>query len=593
MNQELAKIFYNIALYLEMDEVPFRPQAYEKAAVNLEILSEDVESLYKKGGPEALKKIPGVGESIAAHIIEYIKTGKIKEYEALRKKTPVNLEELTAIEGVGPKTVKVFYKKLGVRNLRDLGKAAKTGGIRNLPHFGLRTEQNILQSIEFLKRGKGRFLLGEILPKVYEITAKLKNLNEVKRISEAGSVRRRKETIGDVDILITSSNPQKVIDFFVKLPGAVKIWGKGPTKASIRLKEGFDVDLRVLPEKQFGSALQYFTGSKEHNIVLRKIAIDKGMKLSEYGLFRGAKPRRKTSGKMIAGETEKEVYEKLGLGYIEPELRENTGEIEAGQAHQLPQLIGYNDIKGDLHVHSDWDAPKESKLPTGQGGRSSIEEIARAAIKMGYEYVGIADHTKFLAIEHGLNEKQLERRNKEIDKINSKLKTQNSKLRILKGCEANIMADGSIDIKDEALAKLDFVIAGVHSQFKMPKEKMTERIIKAMKNPNVDIVSHPTGRILKRRDEYEIDFDEILKAAKETGTVLEINAYPDRLDLKDANIKKAKESGVKMVINTDAHQINQMRFIEYGVSQARRGWAEKGDIINCWPVDKLLKNLKR
>jgi len=363
------------------------------------------------------------------------------------------------------------------------------------------------------------------------------------------------------------------MDFFVSLPGVIKIWGKGTTKASVRMKDGFDMDIRVVPKKSYGSALQYFTGSKEHNIATRKIAMDKGLKLSEYGLFRGAK--------MIAAETEGEIYKKLGMQYIEPEMRENQGEIELALKGELPKIVDYNDILGDLHVHSNWD-----------GGANSLEEIAGAAMKMGYQYAGIADHTKFLAIEHGLDEKKLDQRNKAIDKLNSSLRVTRNAVRVLKGCEANIMADGSIDIKDEALAKLDFVIAGVHSQLKMTKEKMTERIIKAMKNPNVDIISHPTGRILKRRDEYEIDFDKILQVAKETGTILEINAHPSRLDLKDINIRKAKEAGVKMVINTDAHHLEHLRFMEYGISQARRGWLEKKDIINGWPAEKLLKMLK-
>jgi len=580
-NRELAKIFNEIALYFEMDGAPFKPQAYEKAAINLETLSEDVKDIYKKGGREALEEIPGVGKNIADKVIEYIKVGRIKEYEKLKKKTPVSIDELISVEGIGPKGVSYLYKKLKIKNLKDLERAAKAGKIRNLPNFGKKKEQNILEGIEFVKRSKGRFLLGEILPKVQEIISELKKLKEIKQISEAGSVRRRKETIGDVDILIISPNPKKVIDYFTVMPGVVKIWGKGPTKASVRLSVGvgIDVDLRVLPNSQFGSALQYFTGSKEHNIILRKIAIDKGLKLNEYGLFRGPK--------MIAGRTEKEVYAALKMDYIEPELRENQGEIEAalrqarGKPNGLPKIIGYKDILGDLHCHSNWD-----------GGNNSIEEMAKTAQKMGYQYIGIADHTKFLRIENGLNEKQLIERNKEIDKINKKFQASGSKFQVLKGCEANIMADGSIDIDDKVLAQMDFVIAGVHSQMKMLKVQMTKRIIRAMKNPNVDIISHPTGRILKKRDEYEIDFDELLKIAKETGTILEINAFPVRLDLNDVHIKKAKQAGVKMVINTDAHKKEHLRFIEYGISQARRGWAEKKDIINTWPLEKLIRAIK-
>ena len=582
-NQELAKIFYELADYLEMEGVSFKPYAYEKAAIILETLEEDVEEIYKRGGLDALKEIPGVGESIALKIEEYLKTGKIKYYEEFKKKIPINLEEIIAVEGMGPKKAKVLYEKLGIRNLKDLERAAKAHKIAPLFGFGEKTEKNILEGIEFLKRSKGRFLLGEILPTVKEVYEKLKSLREVEKIDVAGSVRRRKETIGDVDFLVISrpsgrGSPdkaaKKIMDFFTSLPEIVKIWGKGTTKASVRMKEGFDMDIRVLPKRSYGAALQYFTGSKEHNIALRKIAIDKGLKLSEYGLFRGSK--------MIAGKTEEEIYRKLGMDWMAPEMRENQGEIEMALKHNLPKIIGYKDIKGDLHCHSNWNL---RTYPT-------IEEIVGTAEKMGYEYVGISDHTKFLRIEHGVNERELELRNREIDRINLKFKAKKSKFRVLKGCEANIMPDGSIDIKDEALKKLDFVIAGIHSNFKMPKEKMTERIIRAMKNPNVDIISHPTGRIIKRRDEYQIDFDKILRVAKETGTILEINSYPERLDLNAENIRRAKEVGVKMAINTDSHHRDQMRFIEYGIAQARRGWAEKEDIINCWPLEKLLKFFK-
>jgi len=578
-NQEIAKIFYEIADYLEMEGVAFKPYAYQRAAITLETLEEDVEETYKRGGLKALEEIPGVGESIALKIEEYLKTGKIKYYEEFKKKIPVNLEEIIAVEGMGPKKTKVLYEKLRIRNLKDLEKAAKAHKIASLFGFGEKTEKNILEGITFLKRSKGRFLLGEILPRVKEIEEKLKSLKEVEKIDVAGSVRRRKETIGDVDFLVISKKPEKVMDFFTSLPGIVKIWGKGTTKASVRMKEGFDMDIRVLPKRSYGAALQYFTGSKEHNIALRKIAIDKGLKLSEYGLFR--------SSKMIAGENEEGIYGKLGMEWIPPEMREDQGEIEAAlrqaqdKPNGLPKTIDYKDIKGDLHCHSNWEA-----------GANSIEEIAEMAQKLGYQYIGIAGHTKFLRIEHGMNERQLAQQRKEIDKINKQLATNNKQLTILQGCEANILNDGSIDIKDEALKKLDFVITGVHSSFKMEKSKMTERIIRAMENPNVDIISHPTGRLIQRRDEYQIDFDKILRVAKETGTILEINSFPERLDLKDTNIKKAKEMGVKMVINTDSHHIDHMRFMELGIAQARRGWAEKSDIINTQSLEKLLEYFK-
>ena len=619
-NQEIAKILHYIAQYLEMDGVAFKPFAYEKAALVINTLEQDIEDIYKKGGIKALEGIPGIGQSIAQKIEEYLKTGKIKYYEEFRKKMPTNLEEIVSIEGVGPKKAKILYQKLEINNLEELKEAAELHRIAPLFGFGEKTEKSILEGIAFLERSKGRFLLGEILPVVKEVQEKLKSLKEVEEISPAGSVRRMKETIGDVDFLVVSKNPGKVMDFFVSIPGVIKVWEKGATKASVRMSaqgrstsggkgQGFDMDIRVVPKKSYGAALQYFTGSKEHNISLRKIAIDKGLKLNEYGLF--SAQGRSTSGgksqwKQIAGEDEKEVYKALGLSYIEPEMREDKGEIEAALKGTLPKIIGYNDIKGDLHCHSDWD-----------GGENSIEEMAEAAKSMGHEYIGISDHTKFLKIENGLDERKLEQRNREIDRLNlnGKLQMADGKpstraklgaglvphrnevsgtgFKILKGCEANILPDGLIDIKDEALKKLDFVIAGVHSALKTPKEKMTERIIRAMRNPNVDIISHPTGRILKRRDEYQIDFDKILRAARETKTILEINSYPERLDLNDQNIRRAKEAGVKMAINTDSHEKHRMRFVEFGVAQARRGWAEKEDIINTKPLNSLMGMFKK
>jgi DNA polymerase (family 10) len=571
-NQEVAKIFRDMARFLEIDGVAFKPFAYQRAADSLQGLEKDVGEIYREGGVKALLEIPGVGKAMADHIEEYLKTGKVKIYEKYKKRLPMDLDQLTRVEGMGVKKAKVLYQKLGVKNLKDLEKAAKTGKIAPLFGFGKTTEKNILQGLEFLKRDKERFLIHEILPIARSVVEKLKNLKEIDQISLAGSSRRRKETIGDVDILVVSKSPEKVMDFFVGLEGVEKVWGKGGTKASVRIKEGFDMDLRVLRKESYGSALQYFTGSKEHNVATRKIAIEKGLKLSEYGVFKGAK--------RIAGKTEEDVYKAIGLPYIEPEIRENEGEIEAGLKGQLPRLIEYNDIKGDLHCHSDWD-----------GGENSIEEMAKTAMEMGYEYIGISDHTKFLKIENGLNEKQLLKQNEAIKKINEKFEKQNIKFKVLHGCETNILADGSVDIKNEVLEKLDYVIAGVHSQLKMEKAEMTKRIVTAMKNPNIDIISHPTGRIVGQRDEYQVDFDKILNIARETGTILEINSSI-RLDLRDLYIRRAKSEGVKMIINTDSHRKDQLGLMEYGISQARRGWAEKSDIINTLPVDGLLKYFK-
>jgi len=578
-NQELAQIFHEIALFLEMEDVPFKPQAYEKVALTLENLPQDIEEVYKKRGENGIKNIPGVGEHIAQKIIEYLKTGKIKYYEDYKKKYPINLREIVSVEGVGPKMAKALYENLGIRNLRDLEKAAREGKIKSLRDFGETTEKNILEGIAFLRKTGSRFLLGEILPRVREIERFLRNLEEVENVSVCGSVRRMKETIGDIDFLVSlkPSFPQekaakKVMGAFCSLQGILKVLSKGETRSSIRLKEGFDVDLRVMPSTSYGAALQYFTGSKEHNIHLRKIAQEKGFKINEYGIFKGTKK--------VGGEKEEEIYRILGMACPPPEIRENKGEIEAAIKGCLPKLVRLQDIKGDLHCHSNWD-----------GGKNTILEMAEAAIEMGYEYLGISDHTKFLKIEKGLDEKQLLRQRKEIDKINSNLKSRHLKFKILHGCEANIMPDGSIDIKDEALKKLDYAIAGVHSNFKMRKEEMTERIIKAMKNPYINIISHPTGRLLQKREEYALDFGKILRAAKETGTILEINSSPQRLDLNDEKIRMAKEMGVKLVINTDSHQKDQLKNMEFGVSQARRGWAEKKDILNTLSGEKLIKIL--
>jgi len=574
INQELAKILYEIGSYLQANEIAFKPYAYKKASYVLEQLEEDVEGIYKRGGVKELEKISGVGKNIAEKIEEYLKTGKIKYYQDIKKKFPLNLGEILKVEGLGVKKAKVLFEKLKIKNLKDLEQKAKAGKIRSLEGFGIKTEENILKGIAFLKKSKGRFLLAEILPKVKEVVGNFKQLKEVQKIAIAGSVRRRKETIGDIDILVVSKNPKKIMDFFVSQPGIVKIWGNGLKKSSVKMKAGFDIDIRVVPEKSYGAALQYFSGSKEHNIALRKIALEKGLKLNEYGVFR--------NNKYIAGKTEESVYKMLGLQWIYPEIREDRGEIQAGLKGDLPKLVELRDIKGDLHCHSSWN-----------GGQHSIKAMVDMAIVLGYAYLGISDHTKFLRIENGLDEKQLTEQRKEIDKLNSKFNSQNSKFKILQGCEANILNNGSVDIKDSALEKLDYVIAGVHSSLKMPKEEMTNRIIIAMKNPHIDIIAHPTGRLLGKRAAYNLDIEKILRVAKETNTILEINSFPQRLDLNDINIKRAIEIGVKLIINSDAHQTNQMKSMEFGVYQARRGWAEKKNILNTFSLSKLLNHFKQ
>lgn len=572
-NEEIANILREIGIYLDMDNVPFKPRAYEKASEGVLGLDKDVREIYKTGGLAALEKIPAVGTSIAEKIEELLNAGKIKYYEQLKKKIPVNLSELRGVEGLGPKTIKILYQKLKIRNLSDLEKAARTGKIKKLEGFGEKSEENILKGIEFLKKSGGRFVLGFVVPQIREIEARLKRLPQVQEINVAGSVRRRKETIGDVDILIISDNPQTVMDFFVSMPEVARVFAHGETKSAVKLKNGLDVDLRVLLKESYGAGLNYFTGSKDHNVELRRIAIDKGFKLNEYGLFKGKK--------QVAGHTEEDLYKALGLRYIEPELREMAGELEAAKKNKLPNLIGYKDLRGDLQVQTNW-----------TDGNNSIEEMARAAIAADLEYVAITDHTKRLAMTRGLDEKRIQKQWAEIDKVNKKLKAEGAKFKILKGTECDILKDGSMDLSDEILAKCDVVGGSVHSLFNLSRKDQTERIKRAMSNPHVDIIFHPTGRVINKRDAYQVDMDELIAHARKTGTIMEVDAYPDRADLKDEYIKKCVEAGVKMTIDSDAHSTHHLQYLEYGIAQARRGWSEKEDIINAWPLEKMLKSLK-
>jgi len=584
-NKEIAKILYEISEYLAMEDVPFKPRAYEKSALIIEGLEMGVDEIYKKDGRKGLENIPTVGRGVAEVIEELLKTGKSNIYDGLKKKIPVNLSELTSVAGVGPKIILKLYKELGVKNVNDLEKAAKAEKIRNLEGFGQRSEQNILMAIGFLKGGSGKFPLGYVLHDIRQIEEKIRNFQGVKKAIIAGSIRRMREVVGDADLLVSVSSlkaAKEVMDYFISMPEVAHVYSHGPTRSSVKLKNYMDCDLRVVPEESFGAALQYFTGSKDHNIELRKIAIKKGLKLNEYGLFKIKNQKSK-----IKINEEKDIYEALGLQYIEPELRENSGEIEASLNRKLPQLINYNDLKGDLQMHSKW-----------SDGQNSIEEMAKKAIQIGLEYIVITDHVRG-SFDHKIGEKELLAQGKEIDKLNEKISRaagsrsagQNS-FRILKGGEADILNDGRLFMKNEVLKKLNVVGASIHANFKMPKSKMTERIIRAMKNPNVDIVFHPTGRLIQSRPAYDVDMGKIIRAAKETKTILEINSYFNRLDLKDEYVKMAKDADVKIAINSDAHGLSHFQYLELGIAQARRGWMEKKDVINAWPVDKMLKMLK-
>lgn len=568
-NKEIAKILYEIGEYLQMTGVSFKPRAYEKAAYSVENLEEEVLGIYKKGGLKAVEDIPGVGVSIAEKIEELIKTGRLKYYQKLKKSFPVNINELSSIEGVGPKMIFKLYKKLKIRDIKDLEKAAISGKVARVVGFGKKTEQKILKGIEFLKKFGGRFMLGDILPSARVIENRLKNLKSVDRVAIAGSIRRMQETIGDLDILVTSSKPKEVMDFFVKMPEITHVYSSGLTKTMVRLKNGMGADIRVVADKSFGAALQYFTGDKRHNIALRALAEKKGYKLNEYGLWKGKK--------LIAGRTEDEIYKALKMATPAPEIRNDSGEIQAALKNQIPNLIGYNDLKGDLQVQTNW-----------TDGENSIEEMAQAAQEAGLEYIAITDHTKSLAMTGGADEKKLLKQMVAIDKIAKKF----PKLKILKGAEVNILKDGSLDIKDVVLEKLDIVGIAVHSHFNLSRSEQTKRVIKAMRNKNADILFHPTGRLIQKREPYDVDVEEIIKTAKETGTILEINADPHRLDLKDEYIRKAVEAGVKLSIDTDAHSKNSFHYLEYGIAQARRGWAKSSDVINTRPWREMLKLLK-
>ena len=569
-NREIATMLTEMAALLEMQGVAFKPAAYEKAAMNIESLDREISEIYKEGGMKALEAIPGVGKGIASHCEEMVKTGSFKEYRSLKKKIPVNISELLAVEGIGPKMINVLWQKLHIKNLAQLEKAARMGKIGALSHFGLKSQQKILQGIEFLKTSGGRRVLGFMLPEICSIEKMVQSFDEVEHTVVAGSVRRRRETIGYIDILAVSSKPKKVMARFIALPFIAHVYGKGLTKTNVKLKNGLDADLRVVPKESFGAALNYFTGSKDHNIALRDIAIKRGMKLNEYGLYKGKK--------IIAGKTEEELYRALGFKQVPPpETRENTGEIQAAMAGKLPKLIGYDDVRGDLQVQTTW-----------TDGENSIEEMAHAAQKMGLEYIAITDHTRSLAMTGGADEKKLLKQVAEIRKIQQKFE----KFRILTGAEVNIAKDGTLDINDETLAQLDVVGAAVHSYFNLTRADQTKRIIRAIENPNVDIIFHLTTRMINKRKPIDVDVDAVIAAAKRTATVLEIDAFPDRLDIKDEYIRKCVESGVKMSIDSDAHSVQHYQYLEIGIAQARRGWATREDIINTYPVEKMLRLLK-
>jgi DNA polymerase (family 10) len=568
-NQLVARILNEIADMLDLQGIDFKPRAYRRAARTIESLAQPIEQIYAEG---KLTELPGVGDAIAKKVGEIVDTGTLGYYEELKKKTPVDLESLLTVEGIGPKTVALLYKRLGIRSLEDLQRAAQQHKIREIKRLGAKTEENILSGIELARQSKGRTLLGDALPIADGVCERLRitigSDGETILVEAAGSLRRMKETVGDIDIVATTKSPSELSDRFAHLPGLQRILEKGETKSSILL-DNLQVDLRVVAEESFGSALMYFTGSKDHDIAMRKLAIEQGFKLNEYGLFKG--------DQQIAGRTEDEIYRKLGLEYIPPELREDRGELAAAREHKLPNLLPYDGIRGDLQVHTQW-----------SDGQQTIEEMARAAKNSGYEYLAITDHYSKMPIVNGLNEERLKGQMKEIDDVNQKVKG----IHVLKGAEVDIAPDGTLS-GGGILKELDVVVASVHGSFKQSKNEMTKRLISAMESGLVNIIGHPTGRKINEKSPSDLDFDAILEASIRTGIYLEINASPQRLDLSDANAALALRSGCKIAINTDAHNKEQLKNIRFGIGVARRAWAEEKDVINAQPLVELKKTLKK
>ncbi len=569
-NADIGKIMLEIGELLEIKgEMIFKIRAYLKAAEILSTYPEDLEKLHKENGIKGLTQIPGIGEGLAKKLEELFNTGKIRYFEELKKELPEGLLELLSVQGVGPKKAKFFFEELGIKDMKGLEKAVKAGKLKGLKGMGGKTEENILKGIEYRKKGKERMRLGDALPVAEGLIKELKAAG-AKEAVFAGSLRRGKETAGDIDLLVAAKEHGKAIEAFTGFESVARVLAKGGTKASILTKDGIQADLRVISTEEFGAALNYFTGSKEHNILLRELAIKKGLKLSEYGVFKGKK--------RVAAKTEAEVYRALGLPYIEPELREGRGEIEAAFNGKLPRLIELEDIRGDLHMHT-----------AASDGTGSIGELVSAAKKKGYEYIGITDHSASLKVARGLSPELLLKRIKEIETLNKILKG----LRVLCGSEVDIKPDGTLDYNDGLLSRLDYAIGSVHTSFRMKKDEMTKRVIRAFKSGRIKIFGHPTGRLLNEREPYEIDMGEVIAAASGEGVALELSASPYRLDLTDINCRAAKEKGAPVSINTDSHAIGELENMKYGVITARRGWLEKKDVINCLPLKDLLKFLAR
>ncbi|MDQ7820106.1 MAG: DNA polymerase/3'-5' exonuclease PolX [Armatimonadota bacterium] len=568
-NREIAAMFNDIADMLEIKgESPFRITAYRRAARALEGLTEDVAAIAARG---ELEEIPGIGKGIAEKIREYLETGTCKYYEELKAQLPPGLTTLMSVPEVGPKTALLLYQKLGITTIDQLEQAAREGRIRTLPRMGAKTEENILKGIALLRRTKERLPIGQVLPHAQDLLEALRATPGVDQISLAGSLRRMKETIGDIDILVTSARPDPVMEVFTTFPRVRQVLARGPTRSSVILDVGIQADVRVVEPECFGAALQYFTGSKDHNVKLRERAVRRGLKINEYGVFRTPGDQR------IAGRTEEEVYAAVGLPWIPPEIREDQGEIELAERGALPRLVELADIRGDLQMHTRW-----------SDGADTLEEMARAARALGYEYIAVTDHSQSLKFVGGVPVDELRAHARVARQVSDKVG-----IAVLMGTECDILPDGRLDYPDDVLRELDVVVCSVHSRLKMGRQEMTERIIRALENPHTDILGHPTGRLLGQRDPYEVDMEAILDAARRTGTAVEINASPERLDLNDTHAKMARERGVMLVISTDAHNRYQLRYMQFGIGIARRAWLQKEHVLNTRPLAELRDWLRR
>ena len=567
-NAEVATAFEEMADLLEIEGAnPFRVRAYRFAARTLRDLPAEVGEMVAKG--EDLTSLPGIGDDLAGKIKEILATGTAAAIEAQRKRVPATLTELLRIPGLGPKRVKRLAHELKIRSLSELQTAAQAGRVRTLSGFGEKTEQHILDALATRLAEAPRVQRAVAIPSAEALVAYLEQSSGVSRVIAAGSYRRGLETIGDLDILVTAPAGRAVMDRFVAYQEVRDVLAHGATKSSVRLQSGLQVDLRVVPQESYGAALLYFTGSKAHNVVLRQLAQQRGLKLNEYGVFRGDKP--------VAGETEESVYASLGLPWIPPELREGRGEIDAAKAGRLPHLVDLQDLKGDLHAHT-----------RATDGRNSLPEMAEAARLRGLRYFAITDHSRRLTMAKGLDSTRLMQQMEDIDQLNATL----SGITILKGIEVDILEDGSLDLPDEVLGRLDLVVGAVHSRFNLSNRRQTERIMKAMDHPHFSILAHPSGRLIGRREPYEVDMLRIIRKARERRCFLEINAHPERLDLTDIHCRMAKEEGVLLAVNTDAHSMLDLENARFGVGQARRGWLEKSDVLNTRSYAELRKLLK-